>query len=807
MMKSFAVVALRWRCLLIATALLFGLAESSRSRRPWSLPPRIGSLFSSGKSNHGMQLDTIRGGEQAASTAAQPSLDEKVQAAMERLGISKPTTDAKESTKETTSSEEVECEDGVCPVPTPTSEEAEAEAKAEASSSPDATPETKVTPAAAKDPYDLADEMAKELQVPSHLAMAALGATMNGKQINEQAARDMIQFELDLIKDIPTDSPNVQTLTKEGFDEFLSRRALALTGNQMDDARAILIADQMDEQEEREEQQKAKEQAEKERAEKERAEREKQEQEQQPAFKEVKTDFDPTAIPAAQSVPAPAPKPAADQMPKPAAKESVVFEATTAQLQELVLESPVPVILDVYADWCGPCKVLTPALEDMAIKAGGMFRLVKVNTDNERPVSAALEVTALPTVFGISNGKILHMFQGMPRDEKAFQNFLMGLLGAAPFAPPVTVEQSEKYEELTTSLIKTAGAAAFSFSARERLTDHITTKLDALHQNQEVDDVEASATLLRTLFNNVVKNPYEPKFRKVNLNNPRIATSIGASKNALGVLKGVGYTKNEDNEMWLAKGKKVINVAPLVVARDVIDKWVQTNRREMAKAARKRKDEADRAKLELEQDDEEDEEEEEEEEIDPTICNLKLRLDGKKKVHEVTMKESDPLSSILDVLKIDASAEEEVRITCVAKRLVVKSSDADAMAKSLKDHGLMPAAAIVVKVGSSTAPTPGSSSMKDRVAKRKKKKGSHTMQSVGIYSTEDNAKGELVDGGGGVWYEQDVSDDEEDEPAKEEEQADDGKVEEKAKEEPGDEPSKAEDGTNDDEAGETEGES
>ncbi|EEC46985.1 predicted protein, partial [Phaeodactylum tricornutum CCAP 1055/1] len=78
---------------------------------------------------------------------------------------------------------------------------------------------------------------------------------------------------------------------------------------------------------------------------------------------------------------------------------------TSAQIQRLVLESPVPVLLDVYADWCGPCKVLGPALEEMAIKSGGAFRLVKVNSDNERPVSTSLEVKALPSVFGLKDGK------------------------------------------------------------------------------------------------------------------------------------------------------------------------------------------------------------------------------------------------------------------------------------------------------------------------------------------------------------------------------------------------------------------
>ena len=99
----------------------------------------------------------------------------------------------------------------------------------------------------------------------------------------------------------------------------------------------------------------------------------------------------------------------------------MVFEATAAQVQELVLESPVPVLLDVYADWCGPCKALTPALEEMAVKAGGAFRLVKINSDREQVISTALEVRALPTVFGIRDGQIVHMFQGIPRSEEFMQ--------------------------------------------------------------------------------------------------------------------------------------------------------------------------------------------------------------------------------------------------------------------------------------------------------------------------------------------------------------------------------------------------
>jgi thioredoxin len=674
----------------------------------------------------------LRGGESTTSdapTTEETSLDDKVNAAMKKLGIGSTVADGDD-----------ECKDGVCPMP---------------------------DQASGKEinPNDLADEIAKDMSVDSSLAMAAIGATStfggnNQRIYNEKAARDMIQYELDLIANIPADCKEVQQLVEEGFDSFLSRRALAFAENNMDNARAILIADQMDEEEEKEAAKRAQEEEEDEEAAI-RAQLRAEQAGKKLDIVEVKADFDPTTLPhkpAATPQQAQAPS---QGMPKPAAKESVVFEATTAQIQELVLESPVPVLLDVYADWCGPCKVLSPALEEMAVKSGGAFRLVKVNSDNEKPVSAALEVTALPTVYGVRDGKIVHMFEGMPKSEEMMKNFMMGLFGAAPFQPAVTAEQSAKYEELTEKLIKTASAASFSFSARERLTDRLTTRLDELVQSDSIDDVEGAARLLRTLFNNLVRNPMDSKFRTINLENNVIASKIGNNPTCLAIMKSVGFSKS-GSEMVVAKGKKIINVAPLMVARDTIDHWIQKNQREMAAAARRRKDELDRAKLQAEREaagPEESDEEEEMEEVDQTACKLKLRLDGKKRVHDVTLHENDPLSNILDALDIDSS-EEEAQITCVAKRLVIKSSDSEAMQKTLRQHGLMPSAAIVVKVGAGS-PAAESSTLKERAAKKSRKKGSHTMQSIGVYAKDDNNKAELIDGGGGVWYEQDVSDDEE----------------------------------------------
>ena len=101
-------------------------------------------------------------------------------------------------------------------------------------------------------------------------------------------------------------------------------------------------------------------------------------------------------------------------------------------------------------------------------------------------------------------------------------------------------------------------------------------------------------------------------------------------------------------------------------------------------------------------------------------------------------------------------------------------SNEQAMKKTLRQHGLMPAARIVVKVGTGT--NTGTSSLKERAAEKKSlKKGSHTMQSIGVYAKDDNNKAELIDGGGGVWYEHDVSDDEIEADAEEEESPADAK--------------------------------
>ena len=90
--------------------------------------------------------------------------------------------------------------------------------------------------------------------------------------------------------------------------------------------------------------------------------------------------------------------------------------------------STTPTIIDCYADWCGPCKTLTPLLEQAVQAANGSVILAKINTDEQPELAQALNVTSLPSVYGIFNGEAVDTFVGVPTPE-AFDLFMEKMTG------------------------------------------------------------------------------------------------------------------------------------------------------------------------------------------------------------------------------------------------------------------------------------------------------------------------------------------------------------------------------------------
>ena len=90
------------------------------------------------------------------------------------------------------------------------------------------------------------------------------------------------------------------------------------------------------------------------------------------------------------------------------------FDVTEADFRQTVLERSldVPVLLDCWAPWCGPCKNLKPVLEKLAQEYGGRFVLAKLNTDDAPQISAALQIRSIPLVVLFVGGRPVDQFQG-----------------------------------------------------------------------------------------------------------------------------------------------------------------------------------------------------------------------------------------------------------------------------------------------------------------------------------------------------------------------------------------------------------
>jgi putative thioredoxin len=94
----------------------------------------------------------------------------------------------------------------------------------------------------------------------------------------------------------------------------------------------------------------------------------------------------------------------------------------------LEASSEVPVIVDFWAPWCGPCKQLTPALEKAVTEANGAVRLVKVNIDENQEIAHQLRIQSVPTVYAFKNGKPVDGFMGAIPDSQVKQ-FVQTLAG------------------------------------------------------------------------------------------------------------------------------------------------------------------------------------------------------------------------------------------------------------------------------------------------------------------------------------------------------------------------------------------
>ena len=156
----------------------------------------------------------------------------------------------------------------------------------------------------------------------------------------------------------------------------------------------------------------------------------------------------------------------------------VVVDVTDASFQADVIDQSnrVPVVIDLWATWCGPCKALSPILERLADEYGGRWVLAKVDVDANPAIAQAFQVQSIPSVFAVIGGRPLPLFQGaLPEQQvRAYLDELLTLAeangvtgtlggsaepGAAQAEPPADPRMEAAYEAIEAGDWATARAA------------------------------------------------------------------------------------------------------------------------------------------------------------------------------------------------------------------------------------------------------------------------------------------------------------------------------------------------------------
>jgi len=101
----------------------------------------------------------------------------------------------------------------------------------------------------------------------------------------------------------------------------------------------------------------------------------------------------------------------------------LIVKLTQESFAQQVLQSPVPVLVDFWAEWCGPCKMIAPLLDELADEYDGKVKIGKVNIDEQQSLAAEYGIRAIPTLLLFNKGEVADQIVGA-RSKRDFKTSL-----------------------------------------------------------------------------------------------------------------------------------------------------------------------------------------------------------------------------------------------------------------------------------------------------------------------------------------------------------------------------------------------